>query len=305
VTSTGPDDDRLTPSQREIARDKATQLRLQQKKHDRRNRWLLQGGFAVVAIAIIATVSLIIVNSARPAAPGPRNMLSDGIKIGQNFQAVSTAGLTEDEKPKPAADNPADVIDIRLYVDYLCPYCGDFAEENNDQIAAWLEEGAATLEIHPISLLDSQSAATQYSTRAANAAACVANYSPNSFFDVNSALFENQPADGEPGLTDEELIEVVTGAGVSDADRISQCIEDLQFESWVKDATARALNGPIPNSDIESVKGAPTILVNGVKYAYSYPFDKQEFAQVVSQAIGSVYNKMATETPTPEPVPAG
>ncbi|MET1044122.1 MAG: hypothetical protein ABWX59_08405, partial [Microbacteriaceae bacterium] len=81
--------------------------------------------------------------------------------------------------------------------------------------------------------------------------------------------------------------------------KIEDCIEDRQFESWVKDATARALNGPIPNSDIESVKGTPTILVNGVKYEYSFPFDAQEFAQVVSQQVGSMFNKMATETPAP------
>ncbi|MET1043295.1 MAG: thioredoxin domain-containing protein, partial [Microbacteriaceae bacterium] len=262
MTSTGSGDDRLNPSQRDIAREKATQLRLQQKKNDRRNRWLLQGGLALVAVAIIATVTLIIVNSARPAAPGPRNMLSDGIKIGQNFEAVTTAGLKEDQTPQPAAENPADVIDIRVYVDYMCPYCGDFEAENNKQIAAWLAEGAATLEIHPISLLDGQSAATQYSTRAANAAACVANYSPDTFFNVNAALFDQQPEEGEPGLTDKQLVALVKGAGVGNAAKIEDCIEDRQFESWVKDATARALNGPIPNSDIESVKGTPTILVN-------------------------------------------
>lgn len=304
MTDTGSGDKRLTSSERrELAREKAKELRLQQKKLDRRNRLLLQGGLALVAVAIIATVTLIIVNSVRPAAPGPRNMLSDGIKIGQGFEAVQTVGLAADEDPVPFSQNTDDVIDIRLYVDYLCPFCAEFEAENNDQIAAWIEQGAATLEVHPISLLDGQSAATQYSTRAANAAACVANYSPNSFFDVNAALFANQPEEGKPGLDDAELFDIIQGAGVSNENAIQKCIDDGQFRSWVKDATARALNGPIPNSDIDSVRGTPTILVNGTKYTYSYPFDAQEFGQVVSQAVGSVYNKKSTETPAPAPTP--
>jgi protein-disulfide isomerase len=304
VTENGPGDERLTTSQRrEIAREKAKELRLAQKKLDRRNRWLLQGGLAIVAIAIIATVTLIIVNSVRPAAPGPRNMQSDGIKIGQDFKAVQTPGLTAGKDPVPSTQNPDDVIDIRLYVDYNCPFCGEFEAVNNEQIAAWISEGAATLEIHPISLLDGASAATQYSTRAANAAACVANYSPDSFFDVNAALFDKQPGEGKPGLDDAELFKVIRDAGVSNQSPIEKCINDLQFRPWVKDATARALNGPIPNSDIDSVRGTPTILVNGAKYTYSYPFDAQEFGQVVSKAVGSVFNKKSTETPTPAPTP--
>jgi protein-disulfide isomerase len=304
VTDTGPGDERLTTSERrEVAREKAKELRLAQRKLDRRNRWLLQGGLAVVAIAIIATVTLIIVNSVRPAAPGPRNMLSDGIKIGQNFEAVQTVGLAADEDPVPSAENTDDVIDIRLYVDYNCKFCAEFEAENNEQIAAWIAEGAATLEVHPISLLDGQSAATQYSTRAANAAACVANYSPNSFFDVNAALFEEQPGEGEPGLDDAELFDIVSNVGVSNENAIEKCINEVQFRPWVRDATARALNGPIPNSDVDSVRGTPTILVNGAKYTYSYPFDAQEFGQVVSQAVGSVFNRKSTETPTPVPTP--
>ncbi|WP_157157050.1 thioredoxin domain-containing protein [Diaminobutyricimonas sp. LJ205] len=304
MTDTGPGDDRLTTSERrEVAREKAKELRLAQKKLDRRNRWLLQGGLAVVAVAIIATVTLIIVNSVRPAAPGPRNMLSDGIKIGQNFEAVQTVGLAADKSPVPSTKNTDDVIDIRLYIDYNCKFCAEFEAENNEQIAAWISEGAATVEIHPISLLDGESAATQYSTRAANAAACVANYSPNSFFDVNAALFAEQPGEGEPGLNDAALFDVIRGADVSNANAIEKCIHDQQFRPWVKDATARALNGPIPDSEVDKVRGAPTILVNGAKYNYSRPFEAQEFGQVVSQAAGSVFNKKSTETPAPVPTP--
>ena len=49
---------------------------------------------------------------------------------------------------------------------------------------------------------------TQYSTRAANAFACVANYSPDSAFDYSATLFENQPEEATEGLTNKQLIDL-------------------------------------------------------------------------------------------------
>ena len=50
--------------------------------------------------------------------------------------------------PRPSATNEAGVIDIQLYVDYLCGNCGTFEKNNADQLRQWVGSGAATLEIH-------------------------------------------------------------------------------------------------------------------------------------------------------------
>ena len=73
---------------RDAARDKARLLRVEQKKKDFRNKLILQGSLVFVVLAIVATVILVITSSIRPPSPGPLNMLSDGIKIGQSFDAV-------------------------------------------------------------------------------------------------------------------------------------------------------------------------------------------------------------------------
>jgi protein-disulfide isomerase len=282
---------------REAAREKARQLREEQKKRERRNKVLLFSGIGIAAVAIVAVVAFIIFTSIRPAGPGPANMASDGIKIGQNLEAVPTAALPAGDDPVPSEPNPAGVADIRIWVDYLCPFCGQFEATNSEQIESWVTEGSATIEIHPISILNSQSQGSRYSTRAANAAACVANYSPNSFFAFNNILFENQPEEQTPGLDDAELIALTGAAGVESAGRIEDCIEEGEFNNWVTDATTRALTGPLPDSDVAKVTGTPTVIVNGAQYSGSLT-DPTEFAAFVLEQTAE-----AAATPTPTPAP--
>jgi protein-disulfide isomerase len=283
---------------------KAKQLRVSQKKKDRRNKVFLQGGMGVAAIAIVVLVSVIIVNSIKPAGPGPKNMASDGALIGEGMITTLTPALQPDANPRPSEPDPTGAVaNIRIYVDYLCPLCGDFEDANNEQIAKWVDSGAATVEIHPVAILTSKSAGTKYSLRAANAAACVANYSPDDFFGFSSALFVDQPEETSPGRSDAEIKEVVRDAGITTAlSRVDACIDDGTFESWVKSATDRSLDGPIPNSSIKGITSAPTVLVNGKPYTGSLE-DPDEFASFVQQALGETYS---TSTPTPTPtVPAG
>jgi protein-disulfide isomerase len=154
-------------------------------------------------------------------------------------------------------------------------------------------------------VLTTKSAGTQYSLRAANAAACVAEFSPNHFFDFNEALFINQPKEGSAGLTDQQIEARATNAGVTDMLQVSRCIDERRFRSWVQAATARALNGPIPGSDLKEIAGTPTIIVNGTPFSYTTAFDPNEFAQFVLQVAGDTFTKNATPSPTPSPSPSG
>jgi len=305
MTIGGPGESRPSKNKRrDAARTKAAQLRVEQKKRDRRNRVFLQGGIAVVLVAIVSVIALVIVNNLPKNGPGPRNMASDGILIGEGLTAVTTPALQPKADPVPSpTDETGTVADIRVYVDYLCPFCGTFETTNSEQIAKWVDSGAATVEVHPISILTSKSAGTQYSLRAANAAACVANYAPDDFLDFSTALFADQPVEGTAGLSDEELKALVESSGVSTSLKaINTCIDDTTFKSWVQDATNRALDGPIPNStSLEAITGTPTVLVNGKQYVGALD-DPKEFAAFVLQAASEAYST-ATPTPTPTPAP--
>lgn len=293
-------DSRLSKNEkREAAREKARILREEQKKKDRRTKFILQGSIIVASLAIIAVVALVIVNSVKPAGPGPLNMASDGIQINQGFVATETPATKSggDPTPNERADG---VLDIQMYVDYLCPICRQFEETNGAYITSLLENGGTTVEIHPIAILDRLSQGTKYSTRSANAAACVANYSPNNYYDFHNALFANQPAENSTGLSDDELVALTADAKVDNADKIASCIKGQDFKAWVGTSTARALNGPIPNSNVDKVTGTPTVIVNGLKYEGSVA-DLASFQAFIIQAAGEDFNSESTPTPTPTP----
>jgi len=290
---------------REGARERARELRELHKKQDRTRRRVVTLSVVGGVLVVVVVVALVILNFAQPGGRGPLNMLSDGIKIGTGLKAVQTPGLPANSKPVPSATNPPAVIDIKLYVDYLCPNCGTFEKKNGDQLRAWLKTGAATVEIHPIAVLTTKSAGTQYSLRAANAAACVAEFSPDHFFDFNDTLFIDQPKEGSAGLTDEQIEARATRVGVTEMTQVTKCMADHRFRGWVQAATTRALNGPIPGADVKNIAGTPTIIVDGTQFKYTTAFDPNEFAQFVLQVAGDAFTKNPSPTPTPSPTPSG
>lgn len=297
-------------SAREAARERARELRELHRKQDRRRRILLQGGIASGVLVILAVIAIVIFLFPPVSTPGPQNMLSDGIKIGQDLKAVHTEALAPDATPVPSTANPPEVVDIQLYVDYLCADCSAFQKMNDEQLRNWVTTGAATLEIHPLALLTTKSAGSQYSLRAAAVAACVADLSPNHFYDFHVALLAHQPEVGTEGPSDPELVKLAEDSGVTAIGQITRCVDENRFRPWVKEATARALEGPIPNSDVATIDGELTVLVNGHLFPYTTEFDPAELARFVVQAAGDAFSSNPTPTPeptdgpTPTPTPA-
>ena len=286
---------------RDEAREKAKSIREQHRKQEKKSRLIIQGSVILLAVAVIGIVAIILINSIRPVGPGPLNMRSDGILIGEGFVAAQTAATRAGADPLPTVrDEDSDVIAIDMYTDYFCSICSAFEEANGEQIAKWVDTGAATVEIHPLAILDRVSQGTKYSTRAANAAACVANYSPDAYYAFHTALFDNRPEENTPGLTDEKLIELATKAKATRISSITDCITDQKFRVWVADAKERALTGPIPNADVDAVSGTPTIIVNGVKYTGAAN-DAAAFSKFVVQAAGTAFNEDAVPSPSPSP----
>jgi protein-disulfide isomerase len=284
---------------REAARERARELRVEHRKRDRRRRLGITAGIVGGVLAAGLIVTLVLITSTPPASRGPQNMQSDGLKIGEGFLAVRTPALGIGDSPVASEPNPADVVDIQIYYDYLCPNCGEFEDRNGDQLRDWIENNAATVEYHPIAVFTPKSMGTQYSLRAANAAACVAELSPDQFFAYHEALFADQPEENTPGLTDDELIGIARAAGVERIGNLEKCVAEQRFRLWVTEATQRALAGPIPGTQVEAIASTPTIIVNGEEFRYTTAFDPNEFAQFVARAAGQSFSDNPTPTPTP------
>jgi hypothetical protein len=301
MTDGSPGADRTPTDARGIARQKARELRGKQRRKDRRNRVLVRTGIVVAIVAVVAIVTVVLVTSIRPPHRGPANMASDGVFIGAGLKAERSPARAVDAKPTARPlDTTGQVVNISTYVDYLCQYCGQFERTNNEQIAKLVKSGAATLEIHPLPFYANRSAqGTQYSLRASNAAACVANYSPDSFFDFNRLMFEHEPGQTSAGLTDARIASYAKQAGADHMSSIRSCITERTYENWAQAALDRASTGPLPNSDVKKVTAdqLPLVLVDGQHYTGSVT-DASDFRAFIQQAQGE---RFATPQPTDTP----
>jgi protein-disulfide isomerase len=269
--------------QREAARAKAKELRTQNAKKEKRNKLLVQISVVVVALGIVGGIGTVIAleTANRAAAPEvsevPENLTDfGGLKMGIGLQA-----FTAEKTPTP--DAGGDVPEIVVYVDYQCPICQAFDIPNNPQLRSWVDTGAATLEIRPLSFLD-RASLNEYSSRAANAAFCVANFAPDSFFDFHEAMMINQPAEGLEGPDNNELFDLASEFGAG-SDDVKGCIQNKSFADYVAQHTQKVLNEPQQGI---TVSGTPTILVNGKQYTWTKgeelvsPDNFAEFVQSVT-----------------------
>ena len=306
-----------TPSHsRAAVREKAQQVNAKQSRA-RIVRRVIIGLVAVVVVAAAGGAVAWAVGSAvsKPSL-SPSNLKDDGVLVTKGDLAAAraastptptptTAGSgdpTASSTPTPDPTSSSGPVDIHVYVDYLSPGAGDFERANAKQLATWVDQDAATVTYHPVALLTANSNGTKYSLRAASAAACVAARQPDVFYAFNHALLIDQPKQDTDGKSDKDLIQLAIDSGVKDTAGMQGCVEDSTYDSWVKDVTQRAVDGPLPGSKKAALTGAPTIVVNGQVYAGSLT-DAAEFSQfVLSVASDSYYGTPGpTVTPTPSP----
>ena len=296
---------------REAVREKAQKVHAQQSRVRLMQRIII-GAVAIIAVGAVGTAVALAV-SAQVSKPQltPTGMESDGVIV-NDIEAIAAsdetlvtpapepteAGATA--TPAPEATAP-ERVEIHVYVDYLAPDAGEFERANARQLAGWISEGAVTVSYHPVALLTASSNGTKYSLRAAAAAACVATHSPEQFYAFNHDLLDNQPKVGSDGFSDAQLANAAQAVGVDNAKAVRSCIEDGDFVTWAKDATTRALDGPLAGSDDLVLSSAPMIVANGEAYVGALD-DPAEFSNFML-TIDNDASQQSNETPTPTPSP--
>jgi protein-disulfide isomerase len=257
------------------AREKARDIREAQLKKDKRNKLLIGWGIVVAVVAILAIVALVVSSNIRNNAPvadeGPtpaNGNIHGGVTLLANSEVVKSDPATVNVKDVPSKPEtpPAEVkapgaeaeagkpVKVVVYIDFICPVCKRFETTYNEQLTSLRNEGKISLEYRPLGFLDLQST-TNYSSRAANAAACVVNESPEKYSDFVNALFEKQPAEGSAGLSDDDLKKMATDVG---AKSIDTCVEEKKYRPYVKVATQEAA--------AIGVTGTPTAFVDGKQW---------------------------------------
>lgn len=293
---------------RDAAREKARQQRVRQQRRERRNRVVLQLSIGVVIVAIVAVVAVIIVNSVKPPGPGPRNMANGGITLtGADLKAVPTGAAAAAATPTPHPTTSGKVL-IQAWEDFGCPDCKQFEDQNAAEIQQLVKSGAAQVQYFPVAILDLHFTDHDYSTRAANAGAAVANWSPDSYARFHALMYQDQPEEGGPGLTDAKLMSIVRQSGATHLAQIDQAIKAQTYKNWVGARTDEFDHdaGALAKVDFPSSRqgpGTPTVLVNGRYYDGSTSFGS--FVTSVGGAFTPSPSPTPTSSPSPKDTPAG
>lgn len=220
--------------------------------------------------------------SSSESAFGPEGMETGAATFDDWLEPIWTPGLEDGQSrvDPPASDSQ---IEVTVYVDYMCPACGNFEEANGDALEDLLEDRSITLSIYPVTFLDRLSNGTNYSTRAANLFGCVVEQQPWTAWEVHRTLLDGgtQPAENTDGLSDSELLGVAEDAGAMADSELESCVQDQRFAAFFAEntdvASYESLIGLSPDAEPRTLQATPTVIIDGEHWDQAEHPDLEKF----------------------------
>lgn len=195
------------------------------RRPHRPSRWRAPVLAAAAVAAVVGTVVTIGAVTKTPTmTPAASSGGSNSSEIGSGATSIATAAgpitvVAADGTITVAKGAPATSIDV--YIDALCPICGEFEQANGPQIARQVDSGALAVRYRLVDFLNQASASGSYSTRAFAALISVARYDgaePGVFTRFLGELFTvgTQPKEqAATDLSDADLAHLAAQAGAS------------------------------------------------------------------------------------------
>ena len=252
-----------------MATNKKSPPRYDLKAQDRKRNLAIQLGLTAIVVIFAVGLVLYIVTG------HDKKTSSDSA---QAVRITSNSLIKKDGSDEPKAV-------LSLYEDFQCPHCRDFEKSYGPTITNLINSGAVAADYYMVSILNS-SANQNYSTRAANAAYCVADESKDAFQRFRAALFAQQPEEGSGNAPqNSQLIETARQAGAGGT--VPDCINKGKYDAMVEGLAKAA-----------KITATPTIRLNGQDISPGSPDD---LIAKVKAIVGDVPG--LTPAPT-EPAPA-
>ena len=223
----------------------------------RKPNWFAIWTSVIVAVIVIAVAATVV--------------------IGQNM-ANKTWDLTASapDKTTGAVSVGNGDKEVDVYIDFMCPICGQFETAYGDQLLELASTDDITLNYHPVSILNHFSQGTNYSTRAGNAFYCVAETDGKAVIPFMTQLFKQQPAENSEGLTDDKLVSMAKDAGAD----IASCQKDSTWGQFVDDQT----ENDMPADPTSGSKGTPTVIIDGTYMSLNDIFASKDY---FTETLGS------------------
>ncbi len=235
--------------------EKARRIVEQQKAADKRRKVTLWTSVAVVAVLVIAgLVGYTTLSEQDKATTGALVTPASAVDDGTAF-AVGTGPVTVD-----------------VYEDFMCPICNNFEKQSGATLKQLITDKKITMRYHPVSILDDASNGTQYSTRAAGAAAAAAD--EGKFTEFHDVLYANQPEENSDGLGNDKIIELAKSVGLT-SDKFATAVNAGTYKPWATKVTETFSS--------RGFDGTPTIVINGTKL--TGPKDTVPTTDLITQTI--------------------
>jgi protein-disulfide isomerase len=213
-------------------RGRAKRIVEQQRAAERRRKVTLWTTIGVVVVLIVAGLTGWVVVA------------------GQNQGKATTPGVAVDGGTAFKVGSGPVVVD--LYEDFMCPICHEFETQDGPTIQQLVAADKVTVRYHPVAILDPESNGTEYSTRAAGAAAAAAE--AGKFIEYHDVLYQNQPAEGSDGLTNAKLVELGKSVGLTSSS-FADAINNKTYTAWAGKVT--------DTFSSRGYTGTPTVVVAG------------------------------------------
>lgn len=206
----------------------------------------------ILPIVLIGAGVFIFLQNNKEADFGTAVIAPQGITKDAGYMVGQDGKLTTEAK-----NSKGEAVDkVTVYLDYNCIHCKTFEQETDPQLSELREKGEIVVEYKTVAFLDGNSV-SNYSSRAANATACLVNDNSDLFLKYNTKLFESQASEENNGkeLANAGLNKAAVELGAND---LTACIKDGKHRAWVADVTKQAVDS--------GITGTPTVLVNDVKW---------------------------------------
>lgn len=210
--------------------------------------WII-AAVVVVALAAAGIFAVTKSNSDKEAARAARD-------LGAGVVNLEAGTITWGEDTAAAK--------VEYWIDLLCPACRNFEQNAAETIEQSVKDGDAQLVVYPTAILNNMSNPAGYSSRAASALMCAADEPQG--YQYMKALYDQQPPEGGPGLSDKELADIAKEVGLPEG--WNTCYESGEFDQVPVENTKRF--------DENGYPGTPTVLVNGEQLTSNNPAEMEQ-----------------------------
>ncbi|MBY0376540.1 DsbA family protein [Patescibacteria group bacterium] len=142
--------------------------------------------------------------------------------------AVAVAKIDSNDR---VLGNPNAKVDLIVYEDYQCPFCGRFTKDTESVIrSSYVADGRVRFAYRDYAFLGAESTAAAMAARCAN--------DQGKFWEYHDYLFTHQNGENQGNFNATNLLSYATSVGL-DKDTFTQCLTSNKYSQAVADSTAQ------------------------------------------------------------------